>query len=195
MVPTIWSRFTDPTQAAGSGRLYIWNAAFKGIHQYWLTGSGLGTFPAVYNRELLSIYQQVFQGWSRPAHNVFLSTAVELGILGAALLIYAWWRSWADARGNVVIEAALVSLAVASCFLDTLLFKYLWLAFTMSALAKNAAEPHMLRGKVRNSDLAGRRTAGRYAPYQRQLARRWFMRRAQLTGVQQHPAPTVIAPE
>jgi hypothetical protein len=79
--------------------------------------------------------------------------------------------------------------------LDTLLFKYLWLAFTMAALAKNAAEPHMLRGKVRNSDLAQHRTAGRNAAYQRQLARRWFMRRPHLSDAPQHPAPTVIAPE
>jgi hypothetical protein len=189
-VPTIWARFADPTQGAGSGRLYIWNAAFRGLHQFWLTGSGLGTFPVVYNRELLSIYQQVFQGWSRPAHNVFLSSAVELGLVGAAVLVYAWWRTWADARGNVVIEAAIIGVAVASCFLDTLLFKYLWLAFTMSALVKNAAEPHLLRGNVRTSELADRRTAGRYDAYRRRLGRRFSMR-----GQPKYPAPAATAPE
>jgi putative inorganic carbon (HCO3(-)) transporter len=146
MVPTIWTRFADPTQGAGSGRLFIWNAAFRGFSQFWLTGAGLGSFPAVYNRELLSIYQQVFQGWSRPAHNILLGIAIELGLLGVTLLVYAWWRSWADARGNVVIEAAIIALLVASLFLDTLLFKYLWLAFSMAALVKNAADPRFLRG-------------------------------------------------
>ena len=149
--PTVWGRFADKGLGAGSGRLFIWNAGGLALKDHWLTGAGLGAFPAAYNHELLAMYQPVFQGWSRPAHNALLSAAVELGVLGAGLLIYAWWRSWRDSRGNVVIEASLVGLAVASLFLDVMLFRYIWLALSMAALVSNAANPRFLRGGRRDS--------------------------------------------
>jgi hypothetical protein len=145
-LPTVWERFSDKGLAGGSGRTDIWDVGGIAFREHWLIGAGVGGFPAAYNQALQLTYQQVFQGWSRPAHNAYLSAAVELGIFGAALLIYAWWRSWADARGNVVIEASIIGLAVASYFLDVLFFKYLWLAFAMAALVKNAAAPKYLRG-------------------------------------------------
>jgi O-antigen ligase len=147
--PTVWDRFADKGLGAGSGRLFIWNAGGSALKDHWLTGAGLGAFPAAYNHELLAMYQPVFQGWSRPAHNAVLSAAVELGVFGALLLLYAFWRTWNDARGNVIIEAGLVGLAVASMFLDVMLFKYIWLALSMAALVKNAAEPKYLRGMRR----------------------------------------------
>jgi O-antigen ligase len=147
--PTVWDRFADKGLTAGSGRVFIWNVGGAAFKDFWLTGAGIGAFPAAYNHELLKTYQPIFQGWSRPAHNAFLSAAVEVGILGGVLLIYAWWRSWSDARGNVVIEAAIIGLAVASYFLDVLFFKYVWLTFGMAALVKNAAEPHFLKGGTR----------------------------------------------
>jgi O-antigen ligase len=161
--PTVWQRFADPTQGAGSGRLFIWNAARGALKDYWLSGSGFGTFPTVYNKVLFSIYQSSFQGWSRPAHNAVISAAVELGIFGVALLLYAWWRSWSDARGNVVIEAAIIALFIASLFLDTILFKYLWLAFSFAALVKNAENPRYLRG-VRRTQAAPTNRAIRVNP-------------------------------
>jgi len=153
--PTVWDRFADKGLGAGSGRLFIWNAGGLALKDHWFAGAGLGAFPAAYNHELLAMYQPVFQGWSRPAHNAVLSAAVELGIFGAVLLLYACWRTWCDARGNVIIEAALVGLAVASMFLDVMLFKYIWLALSMSALVKNAAEPKFLRGMRRQPPPAG----------------------------------------
>jgi O-antigen ligase len=148
-IPNVWDRFADKGLQGGSGRLFIWDVGKLAFKDHWLTGAGIGAFPAAYNHELLATFQPIFQGWSRPAHNALLSSAVELGIFGAALLLYAWWRTWADARGNVVIEAALIGLAVAAWFLDVLVLKYIWLAFTMAALVKNAADPQLLRGKNR----------------------------------------------
>ena len=144
--PTVWARFADKGLTGGSGREFIWDVGKMAFKDYWLTGAGIGAFPAAYNHELLRTYQPIFEGWSRPAHNAYLSAAVELGILGAVLLIYAWWRSWNDARGNVVIEAAIIGLAAASYFLDVLFLKYIWLAFAMAALVKNVVEPRFLRG-------------------------------------------------
>lgn len=149
--PTVWERFADKGLTGGSGRIFIWDVGRSAFKDHWLNGAGIGAFPSAYNHSLLTTFQPLFQGWSRPAHNALLSSAVELGILGAVLLVYAWWRSWSDAKGNVVIEAAIIGLAVAAWFLDVLSLKYVWLVFTMAALVKNAAEPHFLRGSPRGS--------------------------------------------
>lgn len=149
--PTVWDRFADKGLTGGSGRLFIWNVGGLAFKDHWLTGAGIGAFPSAYNHELLATFQPIFQGWSRPAHNAYLSAGVELGVLGFVLLVYAWWRSWDDARGNAVIEASIIGLAVASYFLDVLVFKYIWLAFGMAALVKNAASPKFLRGATRVS--------------------------------------------
>ena len=136
LAPTVWDRFADKDLGGGSGRLFIWDVARLALKDHWLAGAGVGAFPAAYNHALFSIYQPVFQGWSRPSHNAFLCAFVELGIFGGVLHIIAWYRSWSDSRGNVVIEAAIVGLAIASVFLDVLWFKYIWLAFMMAVLVK-----------------------------------------------------------
>lgn len=151
--PTVWERFSDPTQGMGAGRVFIWKIGLKALGDHWTIGAGIGAFPTAYDRMFLNGYQAVFQGWSRPSHNVLIGTAVELGLLGAAMLVYAWYSSWRDMRRvpvnfdgmpvRVGIEAAVVALFVASFFLDTLTFKYLWLALSMSALAFNAATPRL----------------------------------------------------
>ncbi len=151
--PTVWGRFADKGLGAGSGRLFIWDAAKLAFKDHWLIGAGIGAFPAAYNHELLAMFQPVFQGWSRPAHNAYLSAAVEVGILGGVLHLFGWWNSWKDSRGNVVIEAGIIGLAVASFFLDVLEFKYIWLAFTMAVLVKNVETPQYLRGRAREPQL------------------------------------------
>jgi O-antigen ligase len=159
-LPTVWDRFQDKGLAGGSGRVFIWDAAQAALKDHWLAGAGLGAFPAAYNHVLFAIYQPVFQGWSRPAHNAYLSAFVEVGIIGGVIHLWAWWQSYRDSRGNVVIEAGIVGLAVASFFLDILGFKYIWLAFSMALLVKNAAQPKFLRGEPKPPEVdhaAGRR--------------------------------------
>jgi O-antigen ligase len=168
LMPTVWARFADKGLEGGSGRLFIWNAGGLALKDHWVLGAGFGAFPAAYNHELLAMYQPIFQGWSRPAHNALLSAAVELGIAGAVLVAYAWWQSWNDARGNIALEASLIGLATASFFLDVILFKYIWLAFSMAVLAKNAAEPKFLRGARRQPKPSGRRRfKARVLPWRR----------------------------
>lgn len=159
--PVVWTRFSDPTQAAGGGRLFIWEIGRRAFAQHWLLGSGVGSFPTAYDRVLLSLFQPIFQGWSRPSHNVLIGTAVELGIIGLPLLVLAWYQSWRDVQNlttpgalvpaRIAIEAAIVALAVASMFLDTLNFKYLWLAFACSALITNASLQQTLFSRGRRT--------------------------------------------
>jgi O-antigen ligase len=159
--PTVWNRFADKGLQGGSGRTFIWDTAKLAFKDHWMLGAGYGAFPTAYNRELFATYQPIFQGWSRPAHNAFLSAAVEVGILGGIIHLYAWYRTWDDTRGNVVLEATIVGLAVAAFFLDVLFVKYIWLAFSMAVLAKNAAEPKFLRGSQRQPLPDRREVVGR----------------------------------
>jgi O-Antigen ligase len=163
--PTVWDRFAEKGLAGGSGRLVIWDTARLALKDHWLLGAGIGAFPAAYNHVLFAMYQPIFQGWSRPAHNAFLSAAVEVGIVGAVVHLYCWWQSWSDSRGNVVIEAAIIALATASLFLDVLEFKYLWLAFSMAVLVKNVAEPKYLRGQPRPPKRVAGTIAARRLPW------------------------------
>jgi O-antigen ligase len=185
--PTVWDRFADKGLQGGSGRLYIWDVGHLALKDFWLRGAGIGAFPAAYNHELLKTYQPVFQGWSRPAHNAYLSAGVELGILGAVLVIYGWWRTWRDARGNVVIEAAIIGLAVAAYFLDMLFLKYVWLAFAMAALVRNVAEPTYLKGGNRQPQLE--RRAELLAAGASRSRRRFFAHRRRQQPAVKNPQP------
>jgi len=176
LTPTVWDRFADKDLGGGSGRLFIWDVARLALKDHWLAGAGIGAFPAAYNHALFSIYQPVFQGWSRPSHNAFLCAFVELGIFGGVLHIFAWYRSWSDSRGNVVVEASVVGLAIASVFLDVLWFKYIWLAFMMAVLVKNASAPRYLRGEPKLPVQIGR--DGIVARRMPRRARQWVAAKA-----------------
>lgn len=143
----------DQTLGNGSGRTFIWDVGAKALadNYHWLTGAGIGTFPVAYDRELTSVFQPIFEGWSRPAHNVLVGVSVELGLMGTAILLFAWWRSFrqtaviSKTSGNYPLrlasEAAILSLFVNALFIDPLLIKYYWLAFMVSIMLHNVERP------------------------------------------------------
>lgn len=149
LTPAVWARFADPTQAEGAGRVGIWKVGLLAAGHHWLAGSGIGSFPSSYNEAFLSVYQATNEGWSRASHNVILGTSVELGVIGLLLVLAAWFANFkalSDIRpGNpcygtrIALETAIVALSVESVFLDILLFKYVWLAFTLVCVARQAA--------------------------------------------------------
>ena len=142
--PTVWYRFVDPTQAGGAGRTSIWQVGLVAARDYWLVGSGIGTFPLSYDRSFLSVYQPITEHWHRVSHNLLVGTLVEIGIVGLALVLAAWLANFrtlsAIPRGSrlhwiaVALESALVALLVESMFLDILTLKYLWLVFILVAI-------------------------------------------------------------
>lgn len=93
-------------------RLQVWEKGGQAIADHPLTGLGFGKnsfYKAYYERE----------GWVPRAahlHNLFLETAVEIGVPGLLILLWLFglivlnaWRVW---RQNRCAEAGLVSLAV-----------------------------------------------------------------------------------
>jgi O-antigen ligase len=149
--PSVWTRFVEDPSAAGSGsgRTYIWETGMHTFAQHWLFGGGVGSFQTLYDASLLSNFQPVFQGWSRPSHSIVVGTLTEYGVVGLILVFAAWYLTfrqtatigqdnpWYGVR--LASEAALIGLFSQAFFIDTLLIKYYWLAYAIPLLLFNLA--------------------------------------------------------
>jgi O-antigen ligase len=122
-----------------SGRTDIWRTGLAACDRYCWAGSGWGTFPTVYQDTLHT--DPGAKGLDRPfvAHNIYISAAIEIGIVGLALMLFAValvaWdlvRLPKDIRGPPF--GALAGLLVASMFLTTVTFKYFWLVMIYAGL-------------------------------------------------------------
>lgn len=130
-------RLYEGTASTGTGRFDIWNVAIAAFPEHWFVGTGQGTFTAAYDHALFLAYQPVFLEWGRDPHNLIISTATELGVVGLAVLsvalilqfrsialipsTYSWLR--------LVFAASMVGLLVAAMFVDVLATKFSWLLF------------------------------------------------------------------
>jgi O-antigen ligase len=133
-----WQRlFSDASNnAEGAGRLPIWQVGVEAFRQHWLIGNGYGTFSDAYNQVYLLVPHTFITGWSREAHDIVVSSFVELGIFGGALVFYAWWRQFRELRGiplsdpdawlRVAAEAGILGVFVTALFLDVLVLKPAW---------------------------------------------------------------------
>ncbi|MGH2726636.1 MAG: O-antigen ligase family protein, partial [Actinomycetota bacterium] len=117
------------TRPSSSGRTDIWRTAMHKCDAYCWSGSGLGTFPTVYQDTLHS--EPSARGLDRPfvAHSIWIGALIETGITGLLLLMLALGLVAKDLlRLPVDIRAAplagFVGVLIASTFLSTLGFKY-----------------------------------------------------------------------
>jgi len=175
-------RFSDAQRTGGAGRMAIWSVGVEAFKHHWLTGSGVGNYRALYDTFFIHVYQRYSGGWDRPAHNLIVQVAVELGIIGLALVLGFWFSNlfslrhirpdneWYDYR--LAFEAATVGLFVAALSIDLLWFKLTWLLFstvaqlrtlTIGAKAPVRAEPRTvarigLRTRTLRPALQARRT-------------------------------------
>lgn len=137
------ARFTLAASDSGAGRLFIWRVGLDALKTYWLLGAGLQNFRDAFDQAYLHVYMQSATGYHYSGHNLFITSAVELGLFGAALMILAWFCQFAMFRdidrtsqffdGRVALEACLLALFVTSLFLDNMLEKYTWLTFCVMA--------------------------------------------------------------
>lgn len=133
------------SDSRSSGRSDIWRIGVLSCPQYCLQGSGWSTFPLVHEDRWLHDpaargVQQRFE-----AHNIWLSTLVEGGVLALVLLtagLVATGRGLTrvprSLRGPPL--AALTALLVSNVFLSTVSFKYFWLVLIYAVLIQNLAE-------------------------------------------------------
>jgi O-antigen ligase len=145
-------RFGEAAATGGAGRLEIWKIGLASFLRHPLLGAGFGNFPIAYNRVFLTVSITKNMYWGQAPHSNVVWVAVELGLLGLAAFLYAWWAQYRSLRSigpdnplhslRIGLEAALVAIFVASLFLGTLTYKYLWLVFMLMALTRSAAIVH-----------------------------------------------------
>jgi len=110
------------TDITTEDRFVIWSGTFKAFKDFYLTGSGLGTFMNVFPL----YFPEGIHGLYDHAHNDYLEFILEAGIIGSALLILFFIffikcikrASWSGENG--IIKASLISsittIAVHSIF-------------------------------------------------------------------------------
>jgi hypothetical protein len=151
LFPAVWIRFAtdDGAQGSGTGRTFIWATGLLNFKDHFFTGSGIGTYGTVYDKNFFNAYQAVFQGWSRPGHSIIVSSLVELGVVGLALILAAWFLTFRELRAvparsrlsmmRIALEATLIALFYESLTIDTLYLKFYWLAFALVLMVAGAA--------------------------------------------------------
>lgn len=149
MYSNVLTRFSNATSTGGAGRADIWKVGLAAFREHPLFGYGYGNFPYAFDQAFLLVSQSYYTRWHRAAHNIIISTAVELGIIGVVLLLTACWKQFRSLRIiqpndslyslRLAIEAAFIGVFVASLFLDTLTNKYFWLLLMLAALTRTAA--------------------------------------------------------
>ncbi len=138
------ARFAVAVSSGGAGRTSIWKTGLVAFRKHPFVGVGIGNFQDAYDRAWFAVYHGTYKHWHIVAHNVIVQTGVELGVLGLALLIYAWIvqitdlrtvrapAPYADIRAS--IEASTLALFVASLFVGIMHQKATWSVFLLAAI-------------------------------------------------------------
>jgi O-antigen ligase len=146
--PTLITRFATALSSGGSGRTDIWSVGWAAFKQHWLLGAGYNNFAFAYDDVYLQAHQVHYAYWHRAPHDLLVQSAVELGVIGLGLLLWAWWvqfrmldivpQSDSDYPIRLALEATMIGTFVAALFLDVMVMKYIWLTFTVIAIVRNA---------------------------------------------------------
>lgn len=144
-------------ESGGVHRFYIWRVGFKAFLYRPLDGYGYNNFPYAYE-----LFRDVVPGNYLPyraAHNIYLQTFAELGLIGGLLLLFIVWQHWRLvrrlARRNrlaIPLEAAFAGVMVTSATLGTLNYKYFWLLFTLVVLRAAIQRQTMVSQSPRRVD-------------------------------------------
>lgn len=146
-------RFQRVGEDRGSGRLDIWNVGMSMVRHNPMIGQGFGSFEVSFYRYLYGGDVAVDPRWAiqnvwgqRAAHNVYLSTAAELGVVGLGLLLLALGahaagplrvvRRASEVHGNsgpvaVALLGMFTSLLLMSNTCDTFGTKETWLLLAL----------------------------------------------------------------
>lgn len=145
---SIWTRFAQALSTGGSNRIPIWRVGINALKSHWLLGAGYNNFTFAYDQAFMRTNQAQFTDWHRAPHDLLLGTSVELGIVGLVLVLAGWFMQFRMMRDvpaddpdyavRLALEGALIGLFVAALFLDVMITKYVWLAFMLAVLLRNA---------------------------------------------------------
>ncbi len=85
----MWKRVTDrlgtllDEKILTHGLVALWHDSIQAARDFWLTGTGLGTFRYVYGM----YYQQPTDAWFHYAENQYLQAIIETGVFGLVLIV------------------------------------------------------------------------------------------------------------
>lgn len=146
VVSPVGHRFAEGDIATGDGRLDIWKVGVASLHQYWLSGAGIGNFNLAFEQYFLTTHHQPL-AWDRAAHSIFVQSAVEYGLFGFILAMAVWFfaiRELHYVRGDervrnvcIALSAGVLGLFVSGLSLDLMIYKYTWLVFALIALMRS----------------------------------------------------------
>jgi O-antigen ligase len=133
-----------------TGRWEIWEAALKVLERHPIVGVGVGAFKVVVDRELPSGFPH-----QASAHNAYLNTAVELGVIGALLFvaILAWagfYAITAPSGQRLLWIVTLATSALAAIALHTDTHKLLWFIVALLSSQCIAVAGHRVRTESRH---------------------------------------------
>ena len=150
---------SSSNQTSVTIRADIWTHSVKAIRDHGLTGSGVGTFPAIYpHYEDPATTERTYVNH---AHNDYMEIILETGLPGAALLLLflLWWcrRAFAIWRSPESAELARAACVASAAILIHSLVDYpLRTAAIASAMAMALAlmaDPARRRHQVRLAEL------------------------------------------
>jgi O-antigen ligase len=142
--PLFVLRFKNALATGGAGRLDIWTAGLSALKHFFVQGAGLGNFEVAYQN--YSGFAPIFRGYSRAAHNIYLQIAVELGMVGATLFVFALYFHIRELRRRgtalqdrepIVIASQMMAVGtlVAAFFVGLLWQKFFWMVWIFTAFA------------------------------------------------------------
>jgi O-antigen ligase len=147
VVPSaIWARFLTPDPTGGSNRVAIWHVAWSAFKHRPIFGQGFGNFHEIYDHYFLTVFQPFTANWDRASHSLVVGTAVELGIVGVGLMLLAWFTNFKLVSGitktskfydlRIAVEGGIIGMFVSALFVDIMLNKWTWWAFTTAAFVR-----------------------------------------------------------
>jgi O-antigen ligase len=160
MPSTFFVRVAEGLESRAQGRFDIWNVGTELVARYGIFGVGLSNFAVGYAQ--FAGYAEVFRGYERAPHNIYLGVIAELGIVGLSLFVGTLASQLrgihrAIKKPSMQISLPLVVAVEAGCWallahglvLDLLWRKAFWFAWILLALTISAES--MGRTKPLNS--------------------------------------------
>ena len=133
-------RLSTALSSGGTGRVDIWTVGLNIFGQQPIVGVGYGNFPVAFTPEVIratnvpGLEINVLQPGAG-SHSIIVGTLVELGIIGAILLV-PFIGSVIFSRGpgasSAVVRGAVIALLAQALFLDILNRKHVWLLFGLA---------------------------------------------------------------
>jgi O-antigen ligase len=121
----------------GASRTQIWSAGLAALDHVGVFGVGFMNYPEIYS--FSNVYSPGV--WAKAAHNSYLGTWVELGIVGLVLMLTAIAGPFVAMRGigrnstaGVVlsaVEAGAIGVMTGAFFADRLVSKAFWLVWIL----------------------------------------------------------------